>query len=146
MSRGARLAGAGPSARLPARVDAGPLDGPVRTCVGCRARGPRSVLLRVVAVTDDAGTSRAVVDSRRSLPGRGAWVHADPECLELAERRRAFPRALRVGTLDLAAVRAHLDQPGHDAAGTAVAAKHVRRITGSESGLEADGHPMSTQR
>ncbi|GEN79314.1 hypothetical protein AFE02nite_10480 [Actinotalea fermentans] len=118
----------------------------MRTCVGCRARGPRSVLLRVVAVTDDAGTSRAVVDSRRSLPGRGAWVHADPECLELAERRRAFPRALRVGTLDLAAVRAHLDQPGHDAAGTAVAAKHVRRITGSESGLEADGHPMSTQR
>ncbi len=143
MSRGGRLVDAGPSARLPTLVDAGPSDGPVRTCVGCRARGPRSVLLRVVAVTDDAGATRAVVDIRRSLPGRGAWVHADPECLELAERRRSFPRALRVRSIDLAAVRAHLDQPGDRAA---VTAQHVRRITGSESGLEADGHPMSTQR
>ncbi len=84
----------------------------MRTCVGCRARGPRSVLLRVVVVTDDAGLSRAVVDIRRSLPGRGAWVHADPECLELAERRRAFPRALRVGSLDITAVRAHLSRSG----------------------------------
>lgn len=87
----------------------------MRTCVGCRARGPRSVLLRVVAVADDAGQSRAVVDIRRSLSGRGAWVHADPECLELAERRRAFPRALRVGSLDTTAVRAHLAKPGDDA-------------------------------
>jgi hypothetical protein len=34
-------------------------------------------------------------------------LHPDPACLDLAERRRAFPRALRVtGTLDLTAVRA----------------------------------------
>lgn len=140
MSRGGRLNDAGLSARPPACAEAGPSDGPVRTCVGCRARGPRSVLLRVVAATDDAGVTRAVVDSRRSLPGRGAWVHADPRCLELAERRRAFPRALRVGALDTTAVRELLDRPEE---GTA---EHVRRITGSESGLEADGHPMSTQR
>lgn len=147
MSKGGRLDGAGLSARLPARTDDRPADGPVRTCVGCRARGLRSVLLRVVAVADGAGETRAVVDTRRSLPGRGAWVHADPECLELAERRRAFPRALRVGSLDVTMVRAHLDShldgPG-DHAG--VTAQHVRRITGSESGIEADGHPMSTQR
>ena len=31
-----------------------------------------------------------------ALPGRGAWLHRDPECVELAERRRAFARALRV--------------------------------------------------
>ncbi|WP_308161058.1 YlxR family protein [Cellulomonas sp. GbtcB1] len=83
--------------------------GPVRTCVGCRNAGPRSVLLRVVAATTDAGDPAVVVDVRRALPGRGAWLHPDPHCLELAERRRAFPRALRVaGPLDTSAVREHL--------------------------------------
>jgi hypothetical protein len=51
-----------------------------------------------------------VPDERRVLPGRGAHLHRDPDCLELAERRRAFPRALRVtGPLDATAVRAALD-------------------------------------
>ena len=50
-----------------------------------------------------------VVDVRRSLPGRGAWLHPDPRCLELAERRRAFPRALRLtGPVDLRAVTGYL--------------------------------------
>ena len=50
-----------------------------------------------------------VVDERRVLPGRGAHLHRDLGCLELAERRRAFPRALRVpGPLDPAEVRAVL--------------------------------------
>ena len=48
-------------------------------------------------------------DPRRRLPGRGAWLHPDPECLIRAERRSAFPRALRVpGPLDAAPVRSHL--------------------------------------
>jgi uncharacterized protein len=77
---------------------------PVRTCVGCRTRAAASGLLRVVAVE---GT--LVPDPRRRHPGRGAWVHPDLGCLRLAERRRAFPRALRApGELDTAAVRAFL--------------------------------------
>ena len=73
---------------------------PVRTCVGCRGRGPAAELLRVVA-RDGA----AVPDPFRRLPGRGAHLHPDPVCLALAERRRAFPRALRVpGPLDVTAV------------------------------------------
>ncbi|WP_344105430.1 YlxR family protein [Myceligenerans crystallogenes] len=56
-----------------------------------------------------AAPARIVVDVRACLPGRGAWIHSRPECLELAERRRAFPRALRVGgPLDLARLREHL--------------------------------------
>ncbi|WP_255632897.1 YlxR family protein [Actinotalea sp. Marseille-Q4924] len=51
----------------------------------------------------------AVVDARRSLPGRGAWVHPDLQCLELAERRRALPRALHSGPLDTSPVRRHLE-------------------------------------
>ncbi|MEO5920556.1 MAG: YlxR family protein, partial [Pseudolysinimonas sp.] len=45
---------------------------PVRTCLGCRQRAPRSSLLRVVA-----RDGRAVVDTAARLPGRGAWVHPD---------------------------------------------------------------------
>jgi predicted RNA-binding protein YlxR (DUF448 family) len=64
----------------------------------------------VVAATTDAGDPAVVVDVRRALPGRGAWLHPDVHCLELAERRRAFPRALRIaGPLDTSAVRVHLE-------------------------------------
>ncbi|MFR9730771.1 YlxR family protein [Saccharopolyspora sp. MS10] len=82
---------------------------PVRTCVGCRVRTSAAELLRVVA---EDGV--LVPDPRGRRPGRGAWLHPDPRCLRLAERRRAFPRALRVsGSLDLSAVRAHVDpEPG----------------------------------
>ncbi|KAB1890807.1 MULTISPECIES: YlxR family protein [Microbacterium] len=66
---------------------------PVRTCVGCRTRAPRSALLRVVAQNDTL-----IPDERAVLPGRGAWVHPTPECMEAALRRRAFGRALRVNT------------------------------------------------
>jgi predicted RNA-binding protein YlxR (DUF448 family) len=69
---------------------------PVRTCIGCRSRAPRSSLLRVVAQQ-----SRVVADTSAVLPGRGAWLHPRLECLRLAQRRRAFGRALRVsGELD----------------------------------------------
>ncbi|MGW8484106.1 YlxR family protein [Microbacterium sp. NPDC055903] len=64
---------------------------PVRTCVGCRARASRSVLLRVVAQD-----GVLVPDEAAVLPGRGAWVHPTQECLDKALGRRAFARALRV--------------------------------------------------
>jgi predicted RNA-binding protein YlxR (DUF448 family) len=75
--------------------------GPVRTCVGCRKRAAKADLLRVVAV---GGVLTPHPAGR--LPGRGASVHLDPGCVDLAEKRRAFPRALRLpGPLDLAPVR-----------------------------------------
>jgi uncharacterized protein len=50
-----------------------------------------------------------VPDPRRRLPGRGAWLHPVPECLDRAERRSAFPRAFRApGPLDTGRVRAHI--------------------------------------
>ena len=72
-----------------------------RTCVGCRRRDVRSALLRVVAEWDDTGErfARVVPDPRLRLPGRGAWLHPTPECLDLAVRRKAFGRALRVKAL-----------------------------------------------
>ncbi|WP_425388703.1 YlxR family protein [Amycolatopsis jejuensis] len=60
-------------------------------------------LLRVVAVD-----GRLAVDEGRRLPGRGAWLHPGPHCLARAERKRAFPRALRAaGALDAARLHEH---------------------------------------
>jgi predicted RNA-binding protein YlxR (DUF448 family) len=79
---------------------------PVRMCVGCRARAAKSDLLRVVVIEGVCAP-----DPRGRLPGRGAHLHPDPVCLDLAERRRAFPRALRVpGPLDLSALREYVEQ------------------------------------
>ena len=52
-----------------------------------------------------------VPDLHKRLPGRGAHLHPDLTCLDLAERRRAFPRALRTpGPLDAGRVRAAIEQ------------------------------------
>jgi predicted RNA-binding protein YlxR (DUF448 family) len=81
---------------------------PVRTCVGCRSRAAKFELLRVVAGPD--GT--LAVDPRGRLPGRGAHVHPDLGCVDLAERRKAFQRALRLaGPLDLSPLTAFLNDP-----------------------------------
>jgi len=79
---------------------------PERTCVGCRERAAKKELLRIVAVEGEC-----VPDHRGTLPGRGAYLHPALVCLDLAVRRRAFPRALRAqGTLDTKALRLHVEQ------------------------------------
>ena len=74
---------------------------PQRTCIGCRKKGPRSELLRLVA--DGSGSPAVVVDERRRMAGRGAWLHLSEKCLALAVKRRAFGRALNgaAGTADV---------------------------------------------
>ncbi|MCU0265634.1 MAG: YlxR family protein [Actinomycetia bacterium] len=85
------------------RPDASPR--PQRTCVGCRQKAAAADLLRLVLV-DGSVTP----DPRRRLPGRGAHLHLDQGCLDLAERRRAFPRAFRVpGPLDTSPLRAYVE-------------------------------------
>ncbi|HZC25391.1 MAG TPA: YlxR family protein [Actinopolymorphaceae bacterium] len=80
----------------------------VRTCVGCRHRAAKSELLRVVLVRDDK-TAWLLPDVSGRASGRGAHLHPTAECLELAERRRAFPRALRAeGPVGLEALRRHV--------------------------------------
>ncbi|WP_341869523.1 YlxR family protein [Nocardioides seonyuensis] len=79
-----------------ARSSINPVPGPVRTCVGCRERVTASELLRVTAGSDGEGHLVLTPDPGRTAPGRGAHVHPTSECFDLAVRRRAFPRALRV--------------------------------------------------
>ena len=72
---------------------------PLRTCIGCRKRGARSTLLRLVlsSASTAEGQPRVLVDEGKCLPGRGAWLHGQVACLELAITRRAVARALRLG-------------------------------------------------
>ena len=84
-------------------------DGPVRTCVGCRERELAVELLRVVAASTVNGEYVLIVDAAGSLPGRGAWLHPVPQCVQQAIRRRAFTRALRIaGSPDTSAVVEHV--------------------------------------
>lgn len=92
---------------------------PVRTCVGCRATGSRQALLRVVAPAGSTGVAVLVVDVARRMQGRGAWLHPDPHCLELAVKRRAFGRALRLAVpVDASAIAEHLSSVDQNADGS----------------------------
>ncbi len=63
---------------------------PVRTCVGCGGKAGRQELVRLRIEGE-----RVVIDRDRKGGGRGAWLHADPSCLERAIKRRALARAFR---------------------------------------------------
>jgi hypothetical protein len=64
----------------------------------------------VVAVSTGNGEYAVIVDDRSSLPGRGAWLHPVPQCVQQAIRRRAFTKALRItAPLDTSAVVEHLE-------------------------------------
>ncbi|MBD3689036.1 YlxR family protein [Nanchangia anserum] len=111
---------------------------PVRTCVGCRQQAPSSTLVRL-RVTHDG----ALTFGDRVATGRGAWIHPDPACIRRAAKRGAFARAFRRSiACDAAGLIADM---GLDVAQTACS-EIPGEAADSESGLEADGHPMSSQR
>jgi uncharacterized protein len=120
---------------------------PMRTCVGCRVRASKSDLLRVVAV--EIGTEPSTVkvlapDRHARLPGRGAYLHFDLRCLALAERRRVFPRALRLpGPLDVSVLRQWLEK--HVAAARDNRAATDRNKEIRHSWVLDEHEPMSTR-
>jgi hypothetical protein len=74
----------------PCKLEAG-RAAPIRTCIGCGERAAKTELIRVVAAGDEI-----VPDAASRLPGRGAYLHPRLACLERAQRRKAFARALRL--------------------------------------------------
>lgn len=83
----------------------------MRTCIGCRKRELAVELLRVVAVPIGNGEFAVTVDTAGNLPGRGAWLHPNQQCLRAAIRRRAFGRALRItGSPDTSAAVEHIEK------------------------------------
>ncbi len=69
---------------------------PERTCVGCRRTAVRDQLVRLVREPAPDGTApRVLPDPTGSAPGRGAWIHPDADCLDLALRRGGLARSFR---------------------------------------------------
>ncbi|WP_431521147.1 YlxR family protein [Citricoccus muralis] len=104
---------------------------PVRTCIGCRQREDQYHLIRVVLV-GDADTRSVTLDEHRRLPGRGAWLHRDPRCWDLAESRRGFARAFK-GPVDTTDLREQLNR---------AAERLVRR---DESGRQQTNHESGSE-
>ena len=63
---------------------------PLRKCVACQQMVPKNELIRVVKTTD--GVS---IDLTLKAQGRGAYVCRKRECIELAEKKKAFNRSLK---------------------------------------------------
>ena len=69
---------------------------PIRTCAGCRRRGPAGDMFRL---TLETGTLRASLHRKGS--GRGASVHRQVDCVQAVQRpgvlARAFKRPVELG-------------------------------------------------
>lgn len=65
------------------------MRGPERRCIATGTAGPKTQLIRFVVGPGDA----LVPDIRGKLPGRGIWVSARREAVEIALKKRLFQRA-----------------------------------------------------
>ena len=62
---------------------------PQRQCVGCREMKDKKALIRVVKSPEGVIS----LDEKGRMPGRGAYVCPDVECLRRARKSRALERA-----------------------------------------------------
>ena len=63
---------------------------PMRMCVSCRERFPKKELNRIVASPD----GEVKVDPTGRMPGRGAYVCSNPDCLQKAIKQHRFDSGL----------------------------------------------------
>lgn len=71
---------------------------PMRLCVACRTSYEKNTLLRVIKDVN----GHITVDRDMNMQGRGGYICRKEECINLAKKRKAFERALRMdnaGTL-----------------------------------------------
>jgi predicted RNA-binding protein YlxR (DUF448 family) len=71
-----------------------------RTCLGCREKYDRSLLLRVARIINNDGVKAIKYDPEYKLQGRGAWVCKKKECIEKVKKSRAFERMLKAHIID----------------------------------------------
>ena len=64
---------------------------PTRMCSGCMARRAKSELIRIVSQSD----GKTIIDKEYLIPGRGAYVCRDAECIRKAQKRNWFSRTLK---------------------------------------------------
>ena len=70
---------------------------PERRCVGCMEMKPKTSLVRVVR----SPQGEISLDPSGKLPGRGAYVCRDVECLRKARKVRRFEREFKMAVPDL---------------------------------------------
>ncbi len=63
---------------------------PQRSCTICRAKSDKADMIRVVKSPD----GRAVVDVMKKLPGRGAYICPDSDCIEKAKKSGSLAHSL----------------------------------------------------
>jgi predicted RNA-binding protein YlxR (DUF448 family) len=103
-------------------------DAAARTCIGCAAASAPEELVRLVLDESPDAATPVVVDARGGAFGRGAWLHARPECIAMAAKRglaRAFRREMAISPSALAA---------------AISVAFERRLLGLVSGGLRAGH------
>ena len=68
---------------------------PMRMCVGCRTMKEKRKLIRVVRDAE----GNVSIDKKGKMPGRGAYLCPQEECLAKAVRQKQLERALetRIG-------------------------------------------------
>ncbi len=66
---------------------------PVRSCIACRRKGAKGELIKLARTP-----SGVVVDYGEKLPGRGAYVCAEPSCIRGALEEKALSRAFKEKT------------------------------------------------
>jgi len=64
---------------------------PHRKCVGCMSIKPKKELLRIVRTDKEI-----FIDSKQKMPGRGAYICKDLECLKLAMKKKGLEKSLKV--------------------------------------------------
>jgi predicted RNA-binding protein YlxR (DUF448 family) len=111
---------------------------PQRTCVACRQVAGKRQLVRIVRTPAGA----VEIDLTGKKNGRGAYLHADPACWDIAFRRKALQHALKteLGAADRAALdvyRAALAPAADASTGASVARGAVTSKTANEK--EGDG-------
>nr|WP_120491476.1 YlxR family protein [Corynebacterium lactis] len=88
---------------------------PIRTCIATKQRCADSQLLRVVAGHTHDGVTSVVPDPGRRMPGRGAWITPTLTAWEIAHKRRAFGRALKVSAhVDANPVKRYIEELSTD--------------------------------
>lgn len=87
---------------------------PLRSCAGCRTVKAKSLLLRYVL----SPNGEAVLDYNSKLPGRGAYICPERDCIESVVKERGFARAFKQ----------HVSSPSVEVLLDAVTAKAKTRI------------------
>ena len=64
---------------------------PVRTCIGCQYKKPKKELIRIIRTPEGI----IEIDKTGKKSGRGAYLCANVECLDIALRKNNLNRSLK---------------------------------------------------